>query len=84
MCGSNLHEKLGLEGVSVGSKKIFTPVLLLGTIKIIKVACGDYHTMCLSQVGQIYVWGGSWKNVSCYKFNNHVIDNLCAYIETWR
>jgi hypothetical protein len=49
MCGSNLHDKLGLEGITVGSKKTFKPVMLLTGIKIAKVACGDYHTMCLSE-----------------------------------
>jgi hypothetical protein len=29
MCGSNLHDKLGLEGITVGSKKTFKPVALL-------------------------------------------------------
>ena len=29
MCGSNLHDKLGLEGITVGSKKTFKPVELL-------------------------------------------------------
>jgi alpha-tubulin suppressor-like RCC1 family protein len=29
MCGSNLHDKLGLEGITTGSKKTFKPVELL-------------------------------------------------------
>ena len=51
MCGSNLHDKLGLEGITTGSKKIFKPVDLLNQYKIIQVACGDYHTMALNDEG---------------------------------
>lgn len=35
MCGSNLHDKLGLEGITVGSKKMFKPVELLSHVKVI-------------------------------------------------
>lgn len=70
MSGSNLHDKLGLEGVSTGSKKSFKPVELLNHEKVIQVACGDYHTMCLTDQGQVYVWGGSLHNViNFYLFN---------------
>lgn len=48
MCGSNLHDKLGLENLQVNSKKTFKPVTWLSTVKVKQVACGDYHTMCLS------------------------------------
>lgn len=34
MCGSNLHDKLGLEGITTGSKKTFKPVELLNHVKI--------------------------------------------------
>ena len=48
MCGSNLHDKLGLENITVGSKKTFKPITLLSQVKVKQVACGDYHTMCLT------------------------------------
>lgn len=35
MCGSNLHDKLGLEGITTGSKKSFKPVEILNSIKVI-------------------------------------------------
>lgn len=34
MCGSNLHDKLGLEGITTGSKKTFKPVELLNHVRI--------------------------------------------------
>lgn len=59
ICGSNIHDKLGLEGITTGSKKTFKPVELMSTHRVIQVACGDYHTLCLTDLGKIYVWGGS-------------------------
>ena len=69
MCGSNLHDKLGLEGITTGSKKSFKPVELLNQHKIIQVSCGEFHTMALTSEGQIYVWGGSLHNVSTFLNN---------------
>lgn len=48
MSGSNLHDKLGLEGITTGSKKTFKPVTWLNNVFVKQVACGDYHTLCLS------------------------------------
>lgn len=62
MCGSNLHDKLGLEGITTGSKKTFKPVELLSHVKIKQVACGDYHTLALTTEGEVYAWGGSLHN----------------------
>ena len=28
-------------------------------IRAKQVACGDYHTMCLSEEGRVYAWGGT-------------------------
>jgi len=64
MCGSNLHDKLGLEGITTGSKKSFKPVELLNHVKIKQVACGDYHTLALTDQGNVFVWGGSLHNVN--------------------
>ena len=74
MCGSNLHDKLGLEGITTGSKKSFKPVELLGSIIVTQVTCGDYHTMCLTDAGEVYVWGGSLHNVSQSLVNIFLIE----------
>lgn len=66
MCGSNLHDKLGLEGITTGSKKSFKPVELLAAVAVTQVACGDYHTLALSDQGEVYVWGGSLHNVRAF------------------
>lgn len=29
------------------------------TQKVNQVACGDYHTLCLMEDGQVYAWGGT-------------------------
>jgi alpha-tubulin suppressor-like RCC1 family protein len=62
MCGSNLHDKLGLENITTGSKKTFKLVTLLNHVKVKQVACGDYHTLSLTDDGNVYVWGGSLHN----------------------
>lgn len=31
------------------------------------VSCGDYHTMCLTNTGKVFVWGGSLHSVNFYK-----------------
>ena len=28
-------------------------------IRAKSVACGDYHTLCLSEDGKVYAWGGT-------------------------
>jgi alpha-tubulin suppressor-like RCC1 family protein len=35
MCGSNLHDKLGLEGITTGSKKTFKPVELMSQYQVL-------------------------------------------------
>ena len=37
----------------------FTPlcVTLLRGLKVIQVACGDYHTAALIETGEVYTWG---------------------------
>jgi alpha-tubulin suppressor-like RCC1 family protein len=57
VCGSALHGKLGLPGLSVNNLNKFTKIPLKATIR--QVACGDYHTLALSKEGWVYAWGGS-------------------------
>ena len=64
ICGSNIHDKLGLEGITTGSKKTFKPVELMSQHRVIHVACGDYHTLCLTNLGKVFVWGGTLHKVS--------------------
>jgi len=56
-CGSALHGKLGLQINEAGNLVKFTQVQLPTTAK--SVAVGDYHTLCLTDSGQVYAWGGS-------------------------
>lgn len=60
MMGSNLHEKLGLDIVSVTCKSRPTQLPLSSIEKITQVICGDYHTLALTDKGQIWGWGGTW------------------------
>ena len=57
VCGSALHGKLGIPGLSVTNLNKFQRISVKATIR--QVACGDYHTLALSKEGQVYTWGGS-------------------------
>lgn len=59
VCGSYLHGKLGIEDLSTISILSFKPIKSLQTKKIKQVSCGDYHTLCLTDDGQVYTWGGN-------------------------
>ena len=37
----------------------FCMILGLESVKIKQVACGDYHTACITEDGLMYTWGGS-------------------------
>lgn len=60
MVGSNQHQKLGLEGISIlKTEPKFLHVNLLSSYKIVKVACSFFHTMALTDDGRIFTWGGT-------------------------
>ncbi|XP_016016524.2 probable E3 ubiquitin-protein ligase HERC6 [Rousettus aegyptiacus] len=54
--GAGSEGQLGIEECK---EKIFTPkkIKTLTGIKIIQVSCGDYHSLALSEDGQVYSWG---------------------------
>lgn len=58
-CGSYLHGKLGIEDLSTVAVLVFTPVTSLKDRVVKQVACGDYHTLCLLEDGNVYTWGGT-------------------------
>ncbi|XP_014307555.1 probable E3 ubiquitin-protein ligase HERC6 [Myotis lucifugus] len=49
----------GQLGIGEFKEKIFTPkkIKALDGIKIIQVSCGDYHSLALSEDGQVFSWG---------------------------
>lgn len=59
VCGSALHGKLGIEELTMTSILKLQPINFLKGQKILDVACGDYHTLCLLDNGDVYAWGGS-------------------------
>lgn len=59
ICGSYLHGKLGIEGLTKVHVTSFQPIKALQGMKVKQVACGDYHTLCLMDDGTVYTWGGS-------------------------
>ena len=57
MCGSHLHGKLGVASNGIIHLAKFTQINL--PVRAKAVACGDYHTMALSEDGRVYAWGGT-------------------------
>lgn len=59
VCGSYLHEKLGIEDLRATNVLKFTPCTNMLSHIVKKVACGDYHTLCLLEEGTVHAWGGT-------------------------
>ena len=57
VCGSSLHGKLGLQSQGIIHLTKFNQISIPERAKA--VACGDYHTMALSEDGRVYAWGGT-------------------------
>jgi RCC1 and BTB domain-containing protein len=67
VCGSYLHGKLGIEGLTSVNISVFQPVTALHGLKVKQVECGDYHTLCLLEDGVVYTWGGTLHKVIILK-----------------
>jgi alpha-tubulin suppressor-like RCC1 family protein len=57
--GSTLHGKLGIENLPYTNVSNPTLFPLSKDNPVSDVACGDYHTLCLFQNGELYGWGGT-------------------------
>jgi alpha-tubulin suppressor-like RCC1 family protein len=53
--GSNADSKLGIGSIDVRSVNV--PTLVEGICNIVKVACGNSHTIALGSDGSAYTWG---------------------------
>ena len=51
--GCYLHNKLGLASCSTSTVPVFTKLPALSSKRITQVACGEYHTLCLSEDGSV-------------------------------
>lgn len=70
LCGSTLHGKLGLEKL-VKHLTSFSIFPLSRERKVKQVACGDYHTLCLFEDGEVMGWGGTLHKVMPkFQFSN--------------
>ncbi|KAL4431712.1 hypothetical protein ABPG74_017341 [Tetrahymena malaccensis] len=59
VCGSALHGKLGLEDLTMANINKFQMISIFKGMKVLQVACGDYHTLALTDNDQVYSWGGT-------------------------
>lgn len=58
LCGSQLHGKLSLNTSQMNVTK-WQKVEFKEETFVKKVACGEYHTLCLTKKGEVWQWGGS-------------------------
>lgn len=58
MAGSLLFGKIGIN-TQVNNFREFHLHNLMTQYKVKKVACGDFHTLALTQQGVLFSWGGS-------------------------
>lgn len=63
VCGSSLHGKLGIDDLTMTVINKFQLIPALKSLKVLQVSCGDYHTLCLLQNGEVYAWGGTLHKV---------------------
>lgn len=61
IAGSNLHGRLGLEKINVTIKISLNQVTIGQDVVVKQVCCGQLHTLALSQDGQVFSWGGSYR-----------------------
>jgi len=59
VCGSSLHGKLGIDHLNKTNVNKFMLVASLTKKKIRQVACGDYHTLFLTDDCAVYQSGGN-------------------------
>ena len=57
--GSTLHGKLGIKNLQGTNVKFPTIFNLSIKNPVSQVSCGDYHTLCLFENGDLYGWGGT-------------------------
>lgn len=59
MFGATLHGKIGIDNIQYTN--IANPTLfpLSRDFPVQQVACGDYHTLCLFENGEVWGWGGT-------------------------
>lgn len=61
MFGNGLHRKLGVKSGTIGTE---TPTLFKTSAfkRVRQVACGESHTLCLFEDGDLFGWGGTLHN----------------------
>lgn len=78
MAGSLLFEKIGIPA-QVNNFREFHFHTPMSQYKVKKVACGDYHTLALTQQGLLFSWGGSlWDKTGHKGGGIHKIERLAG------
>lgn len=76
MAGSLLFGKIGITA-QVNNFREFHLQAPMAQHKVAKVACGDYHTLALTQEGTVFSWGGTLWDKTGHKVGGiHKIEHL--------
>jgi len=67
-CGSDLLGILGLDSFNWKNVTKFKKVELIERKNFIKIDCGEFHSLALTDEGNVYAWGGNLHNVSLILF----------------
>lgn len=63
VCGTDVLGILGVENKKWKEQHKFQRLSTLDTEFIIQVACAEFHSLCLTEDGYVYAWGGNLHNV---------------------
>lgn len=63
VCGTDVLGLLGVENKKWKEQHKFQKLASLDTEFITQVACAEFHSLCLTEEGHVYAWGGNLHNV---------------------
>jgi alpha-tubulin suppressor-like RCC1 family protein len=63
VCGTHILGLLGIDNKEYKDFSIFQKLTTLDHEFITHVECAEFHTLCLTNTGQVYAWGGSLHKV---------------------
>ena len=76
--GSNTALQLGIGEAATGLEKTQTPVLVMGleSAKVVHISAGCDASACVSDKGELYLWGRGTGGDQSYPQKAHIIQNF--------
>ncbi len=67
VCGTDVLGLLGSDNKNWKEQHKFQKLVVLEEENVTEVACAEFHSLCLTDEGSVYGWGGNLSNVSSIK-----------------